>query len=158
LRGDSKISGLLTCLTRSRVLILAVRSLRRPGCFRPSDRLAGWDSHPLEIADFHGVLNCWDFLRGSALPETPASRCQDQQHQGPRLGNNGIRTSTRSGMVAKIRFPHGVIAGVDLVVAISIRGETERRLAGDETELASALATDIEDKVATTLTQSDRLA
>ena len=25
---------------------------------RPSDRLAGWDSHPLEIADFHGVLGC----------------------------------------------------------------------------------------------------
>jgi hypothetical protein len=24
--------------------------------FRPSDRLAGWDSHPLEIADFHGIL------------------------------------------------------------------------------------------------------
>jgi hypothetical protein len=23
---------------------------------RPSDRLAGWDSHPLEIAAFHGVL------------------------------------------------------------------------------------------------------
>ena len=23
---------------------------------RPSDRLAGWDSHPLEIADFQGVL------------------------------------------------------------------------------------------------------
>jgi hypothetical protein len=33
-----------------------VTSLRRSGCFRPSDRLAGWDSHPLEIADFHGVL------------------------------------------------------------------------------------------------------
>ena len=32
--------------------------LRRSGCFRPSDRLAGWDSHPLEIADFHGVLGC----------------------------------------------------------------------------------------------------
>jgi hypothetical protein len=30
--------------------------LRRPDCFRPSDRLAGWDSHPLEIADFHGIL------------------------------------------------------------------------------------------------------
>jgi hypothetical protein len=26
--------------------------LDRPGCFRPSDRLAGPDSHPLEIADF----------------------------------------------------------------------------------------------------------
>ena len=24
----------------------------RLGCFRPSDRLAGWDLHPLEIADF----------------------------------------------------------------------------------------------------------
>ena len=31
--------------------------LHRPDCFRPSDRLAGWDSHPLEIADFHGVLS-----------------------------------------------------------------------------------------------------
>ena len=27
---------------------------------RPSDRLAGWDSHPLEIAVFHGVLSCRD--------------------------------------------------------------------------------------------------
>jgi hypothetical protein len=26
--------------------------LRRPDCFRPCDRLAGWDSHPLKIADF----------------------------------------------------------------------------------------------------------
>ena len=34
-----------------------VTSLRRSGCFRPSDRLAGWDSHPLEIADLHGVLS-----------------------------------------------------------------------------------------------------
>jgi hypothetical protein len=33
-----------------------VTSLRRPDCFRPSDRWAGWDSHPREIADFHGVL------------------------------------------------------------------------------------------------------
>ena len=30
---------------------------RRPlGCFWPSDRMAGWDSHLLEIADFHGIL------------------------------------------------------------------------------------------------------
>ena len=29
-----------------------VTSVRRPDCFRPSDRLAGWDSHPLKIADF----------------------------------------------------------------------------------------------------------
>ena len=36
-----------------------VTSLRRSDCFRPSDRLAGWDSHPLEIADFHGVLVIW---------------------------------------------------------------------------------------------------
>jgi hypothetical protein len=36
---------------------LGVRSVRRSGCFRPSDRLARWDSHPLEIADFHGVLS-----------------------------------------------------------------------------------------------------
>jgi hypothetical protein len=35
-----------------------VTSLRRSDCFRPSDRLAGRDSHPLEIADFHGVLDC----------------------------------------------------------------------------------------------------
>ena len=34
-----------------------VTSLRRSGCFRPSDRLAGRDSHPLEIADLHGVLS-----------------------------------------------------------------------------------------------------
>jgi hypothetical protein len=28
----------------------------RPGWFRPSDQLAGRELHPLEIADFHGVL------------------------------------------------------------------------------------------------------
>ena len=33
-----------------------VASLHRFGCFRPSDRWAGWDSHPREIADLHGVL------------------------------------------------------------------------------------------------------
>ena len=39
-------------VTFARVLQRIRRLLRRPGCFRPSDRLAGWDSHPLEIADF----------------------------------------------------------------------------------------------------------
>jgi hypothetical protein len=29
----------------------------RLGCFRPSDRLAARDSHPLKIADIHGVLS-----------------------------------------------------------------------------------------------------
>jgi hypothetical protein len=38
-----------------------VTSLRRSDCYRPSDRLAGWDSHPLEIADFHGVHVFRDF-------------------------------------------------------------------------------------------------
>ena len=33
--------------------------IHRSGCFRPSDQMAGWDSHPLEIADFHGVLDSW---------------------------------------------------------------------------------------------------
>ena len=37
--------------------------LRRSGCFRPSDRLAGWDLHPLEIADFHGVPDKLDYVR-----------------------------------------------------------------------------------------------
>jgi hypothetical protein len=37
--------------------------LRRPNCFRPSDRLAGWDSHPLEIADFQGILVSWRVSR-----------------------------------------------------------------------------------------------
>ena len=41
---------------RHDLLTQACPVLRRSGCFRPSDRLAGWDSHPLEIADFHGVL------------------------------------------------------------------------------------------------------
>jgi len=31
--------------------------LRRSDGFRPSDRLAGRDLHPLEIADFHGILD-----------------------------------------------------------------------------------------------------
>ena len=37
--------------------------LRRSGCFRPSDRLAGWDLHPLEIADFHGVPDKLEYVR-----------------------------------------------------------------------------------------------
>ena len=40
----------------TRVLHHICYLLRRSDCFRPSDRLAGWDSHPLEIADFHGIL------------------------------------------------------------------------------------------------------
>jgi hypothetical protein len=34
-----------------------VTSLRRPDSFRPSDRWAGWDSHPREIADLDGGLS-----------------------------------------------------------------------------------------------------
>jgi hypothetical protein len=45
-------------VTFTRVLQRIRYLLHRSGCFRPSDRLAGWDSHPLEIADFHGVLGC----------------------------------------------------------------------------------------------------
>jgi len=40
----------------TRVLQQICYLLHRSGCFRPSDRLAGRDSHPLEIADLHGVL------------------------------------------------------------------------------------------------------
>jgi hypothetical protein len=36
----------------TRVLQRICYLLRRPECFRPSDRLARWDSHPLDIADF----------------------------------------------------------------------------------------------------------
>ena len=43
-------------VTFTRVLQRICYLLRRPDCFRPSDRLAGWDSHPLKIADFHGIL------------------------------------------------------------------------------------------------------
>ena len=39
----------------TRVLQQICYLLHRSGCFRPSDRLAGRDSHPLEIADFHGI-------------------------------------------------------------------------------------------------------
>ena len=39
-------------VTFTRVLQHTCYLLRRSGYFRPSDRLAGWDSHPLEIADF----------------------------------------------------------------------------------------------------------
>ena len=45
-------------VTFTRVLQRIRYLLHRSDCFRPSDRLAGWDSHPLEIADFHGVLVC----------------------------------------------------------------------------------------------------
>ena len=42
----------------TRVLQQICYLLYRPGCFRPSDRLAGWDSHPREVADLHGILSC----------------------------------------------------------------------------------------------------
>jgi hypothetical protein len=58
-------------VTFTRVLQRIRYLLHRSGCFRPSDRLAGWDSHPLEIADLHGVLNCRDSLCGLASPEAP---------------------------------------------------------------------------------------
>jgi hypothetical protein len=47
--------------------------MRRSGCCRPSDRLAGWDSHPLEIADFHGVVSCWG-LRFDDVEEMAPSK------------------------------------------------------------------------------------
>ncbi len=40
----------------TRVLQRICLLLHRPGCFRPSDRLARWVSHLLKIADFHGIL------------------------------------------------------------------------------------------------------
>src|SRR4029077_19849480 len=43
-------------VTFTRVLQRICYLLRRPGCFRPRGRLAGWDSPPLEIADSQGVL------------------------------------------------------------------------------------------------------
>jgi hypothetical protein len=49
--------------------------LRRSDCFRPSDQLAGWDSHPLEIADFHGVVGCPRILNA-------ADRLKFRDHQG----------------------------------------------------------------------------
>jgi hypothetical protein len=45
---------------------------------RTSDRLAGWDLHPLEIADFHGVL--------SFGTQRDASRRPPQDQLGPLLG------------------------------------------------------------------------
>jgi hypothetical protein len=53
-------------VTFTRVLQRIRYLLHRSDCFRPSDRLAGWDSHPLEIADFHGVLSFRNVL---AVPE-----------------------------------------------------------------------------------------
>ena len=54
-------------VTFTRVLQHIRYLLRRSGCYRPSDRLAGWDSHPLEIADFHGILGCWSVLHADEL-------------------------------------------------------------------------------------------
>ena len=55
----------------TRVLQRICYLLRRPDCFRPSDRLTSWDSHPLKIADFHGVLHYRD---GQSQP-VPLSSC-----------------------------------------------------------------------------------
>src|SRR5476651_418086 len=61
-------------VTFTRVLQRICYLLRRPGCFRPSDRLAGWDSHPLKIADFHGVLVYWDVSLTAELIRTKCHR------------------------------------------------------------------------------------
>ena len=50
-----KIGALMTVSRIDELLTQTVWSFVAFGCFRPSDRLAGRDSHPLEIADFHGV-------------------------------------------------------------------------------------------------------
>jgi hypothetical protein len=46
-------------VTFTRVLQQICYLLYRSGCFRPSDRLAGQDSHPLEIADFSRRTEFW---------------------------------------------------------------------------------------------------
>ena len=56
--------------------------LRRSGCFRPSDRLAGWDLHPLEFADFHGVPDKLEYVR-LALARRPPRPTQDFATIGP---------------------------------------------------------------------------
>jgi hypothetical protein len=72
----------------------AVRSWHRSGCFRSSDRLAGWDSHPLEIAVFHGVLS-FDtrHVRQRRRVDTPAAVTMS------------ISIVAGSGMVAFARAP-----------------------------------------------------
>jgi hypothetical protein len=52
--GSSVAAAAVTRHTRALQQICYL--LYRPGCFRLNDRLAGRDLHPLEIADFHGVL------------------------------------------------------------------------------------------------------
>jgi hypothetical protein len=54
---DLEVKGTSPKVTFIRVLQRIRYLLRRPGCFRPSDRWAGWDSRPRAIADFHGVLS-----------------------------------------------------------------------------------------------------
>ena len=68
---------------------MALCSSCRSGCFRPSDRLAGWDLHPLEIADFHGILSLWHYeLRDGNLAQ---SSCVNgpTRYQSGRCGEKG---------------------------------------------------------------------
>jgi hypothetical protein len=51
---------------------------------------------------------------------------RDEQQQSRRLWGGGIRTDTRSGMVAEVGSPDDVIAGVGHTVAISIGANVYR--------------------------------
>ena len=66
----------------TRVLQQICYLLYRPGCFRPSDRLAGRDSHPLEIADFHGIHVMWDstFTSGRSPPASWTAKDASWKH------------------------------------------------------------------------------
>ena len=51
----------------------------------------------------------------------------DGQQERRRLGHGGSAPRAAAGMVAEIRFPQVIIAGVDLVVAVAVGGKISRR-------------------------------
>ena len=108
----------------TRVLQRICHLLHRPGCFRPGDRLAGWDSHPLEIADFHGIPVFRDFsahrygclktrCRTVLLSHTPPSPCRLPSGPRRRSGTSSSGDSF-SGARAKWKIVTGQRCGMSV--------------------------------------------
>ncbi len=57
----------------------------RSDCFRLERPVAGWDSHPLEIADFHGIPDKLEYVRLAFAPRPPRAirmSCNDVRFIG----------------------------------------------------------------------------
>jgi len=74
----------------TRVLQRICYLLRRPDCFRPSDRLARWDSHPLKIVNFSR--------------HTPFTACPINQNRHRRVSGTARRAARGGRFSAEVVF------------------------------------------------------